>query len=90
MIFRDNGKGIDDQTAQEIRLRMAEMRESLWNCEANIEMDFGGMGLLNSYARLILFFGDLVEFTICGSEKGTEVVVTGPEGTGNTLCKTEE
>ena len=80
MVFRDNGKGIDDKTARELKRRMAEMRENLWNHRTNIEMEFGGMGLLNTYARLVLFFGDQVEFSICGSDNGTEVVVTGPEG----------
>ena len=80
MVFRDNGKGIDDKTARELKRRMAKMRENLWNHRTNIEMEFGGMGLLNTYARLVLFFGDQVEFSICGSDNGTEVVVTGPEG----------
>lgn len=79
MVFRDNGKGIDDRTAKELKLRMAEVKEKLWDRRVNIEMELGGMGLLNTYARLVLFFGDQVEFSICGSDKGTEVIVKAPQ-----------
>ena len=43
-----------------------------------VEMEIGGMGLLNTYARLILFFGDRIEFEINGSENGTTVIIEAP------------
>ena len=46
--------------------------------QADNGMEIGGMGLLNAYARLILFLGDDVKLTLYGSEWGTRVVISAP------------
>lgn len=75
MVFKDNGGGISQETVQEIEKNMARMKRALKDNDSSIEMEFGGMGLLNTYARLVLFFGDDVRFSIRGDGEGTEVVI---------------
>lgn len=78
MEFCDNGEGIRPETADKIKQDMEEMKINLMYRHEVIEMEIGGMGLLNTYARLVLFFGDRVEFDINGSESGTTVIIAAP------------
>lgn len=78
MSFSDNGEGICQEKIQEITDRMADMKKALQDHDTSIEMEFGGMGLLNTYARLFLFFGEEAEFLIDGSAGGTRVLIRAP------------
>lgn len=78
MEFRDNGEGIRPETVSKIKQEMEEMKINLMYKHEVVEMEIGGMGLLNTYARLILFFGDRIEFEINGSENGTTVIIVAP------------
>ncbi len=78
MRFQDNGGGISQKAAREIEERMARMRKTLTDNDTNIEMELGGMGILNTYARLVLFFGDGVDFSIKGDGEGTMVLIAAP------------
>lgn len=78
MEFYDNGEGIRRETVDRLNEEMQEMRENLLLRHQIVEMEIGGMGLLNTYARLVLFFGRDVGFEISGSGEGTKVVITAP------------
>jgi len=78
MCFWDNGPGIDEETVKRLELEMQKMKDNLLNHHKYLEMEIGGMGLLNTYARLVLFFNADVQFSITGSKKGTLVVITAP------------
>lgn len=77
MEFRDNGDGISDETVDELSTNMEKVKRLMDRHEL-LEMEIGGMGLLNTYARLLLFFGDEVKFDIKGSTQGTVVRITAP------------
>lgn len=89
MRFEDNGGGISEDTVREIRERMEQMRESLKSQNSNPEMEFGGMGLLNTYARLVLFFGDEAKLSIWGSPEGTVVTIMVPKRPAETSVSRE-
>lgn len=78
MEFQDNGEGIRPETVERLKAEMKEMEENLLLKHQVVEMEIGGMGLLNTYARLVLFFGHDVGFDLSGSEEGTRVVITAP------------
>lgn len=78
MHFQDNGGGISQKNIEGIEERMAQMRRTLRNNDTNIEMELGGMGILNTYARLVLFFGSSMEFSIKGDGEGTRVLIAAP------------
>lgn len=78
MLFEDNGEGIDQNTIRQLEEGMAAMRRNIKDCQADNGMEIGGMGLLNAYARLILFLGDDAKLTIYGSGHGTRVVISAP------------
>lgn len=76
MEFRDNGAGIEQETINRLQEGMEKMKQQMMNHHELIEMEIGGMGLINTYGRLLLFFGDQVKFTIQGSAEGTIVRIT--------------
>lgn len=78
MEFRDNGTGIEEETVEKLQREMEHMRRQLTLHHEQIEMEIGGMGLLNTYARLFLFFGDAVVFAIDGSAEGTVLKIEAP------------
>lgn len=72
----DNGSGIEEQTLQEIRASFDEMRHKLNKDREHVEMEIGGMGLKNTYARLYLLYADSLAFQIePDREQGTCITI---------------
>lgn len=71
----DNGKGFLAEDFDKIRERMERTRESIMNRQSNIEMEIGGMGLINAYARLLLVKSFQVKFLIANHESGADVTI---------------
>ena len=72
---RDNGCGFPEESLRRVRERFAEVREKLRSPENMIELEIGGMGLVNTYARCLLHYdGDLI-FEVRNGNPGAEVVV---------------
>jgi two-component system sensor histidine kinase YesM len=73
---RDNGGGFSETQKAALEDRMAEIKSRVG--EVNFNLDFGGMGLLNIYARCLILFGDAVVFRLsnAGIGAGTGAVVT--------------
>lgn len=58
---QDNGCGVSKQTLLELRERLQEVRKDILERARPAEMEIGGMGIVNTYARcLLLYFGDLI------------------------------
>lgn len=79
----DNGEGFSLEKIVEIRESMDEIREHLLKDKAAVEMEIGGMGLANTYARCLLYFGPSLIFEIRNSGDGAVVEI------GNNLMKEE-
>ena len=71
----DNGQGIAKETYSCLTKKMQIVREKIMNKTENVELEIGGMGLVNTYARLWLMYRDAVVFKIVSSEKGTSITI---------------
>lgn len=76
---RDNGVGIDEKIRNEIYERCQKIREALSSKRSHVEMAIGGMGLVNTYARLYQIYGESFFMEIKPLSKGTEVSIGGVE-----------
>lgn len=72
----DDGNGITKEKLDEINNNIASIRNKLTNDRSSVELEIGGMGLVNTYARLYLLYNDDLIFEIRpGKEKGTDVII---------------
>lgn len=60
----DNGSGMDPEQLEHINHSLKEIREKLSDSRTHIEMEIGGMGLVNTYARLYLLYNESLRFEI--------------------------
>jgi two-component system sensor histidine kinase YesM len=60
----DNGMGFNENMLQKLRNRMRDLKGNLKSGGDNSGLQIGGMGLLNTYGRLALFYGDRFSFNI--------------------------
>ena len=72
----DNGGGINDRTLALLVEKMQVVREKIMNRRENVELEIGGMGLVNTYARLWLLYHDSVVFHIESGKDGHGTSVT--------------
>ncbi len=57
----DNGIGVPEQKLQELRNRLEETRKDILERSKPAEMEIGGMGIVNTYARcLLLYFENFI------------------------------
>lgn len=72
----DDGNGITKKKLDEINNNISSIRNKLTNDRSSVELEIGGMGLVNTYARLYLLYNDDLTFEIRpGKEKGTDVII---------------
>ena len=74
----DNGQGLSDSVAKKLEKRMADTKDLLINGEHNVELEIGGMGLVNTYGRLLLLYGNDLIFTFSSDGDGTRVMIGAP------------
>ena len=75
-MIHDSGKGISVEKQEELYRDAEDIRKKLSSDRSNVEMQIGGMGLVNTYARLYLLYNDKVDFIIKSSkDKGTDVII---------------
>lgn len=73
----DNGQGFDPKILGKLEERMKSMKKELSGTESGTGFAIGGMGLINTYARMVLFYnGDFV-FTLKNAETGGAQVTIG-------------
>jgi two-component system sensor histidine kinase YesM len=73
MEVRDNGGGFSETGKAALEQRMAEIKSRVG--EANLNLDIGGMGLLNIYTRFLILFGDTVIFRLANAAEGAVVTI---------------
>ncbi|HJA34811.1 MAG TPA: histidine kinase [Candidatus Mediterraneibacter merdigallinarum] len=73
---QDNGEGISEEKLREIREKIKNVRKNLEN-RRGMEMEIGGMGLVNTYARCFLLYHDALIFSIRNLPSGGVEVTVG-------------
>lgn len=75
---KDRGEGFDDDILSEIRTQMSRVRNKLFVEKESLELEIGGMGIVNTYLRLMLCYGKCADLRISNKEQGAEVVISAP------------
>ena len=81
----DNGSGFSDDSMNLLRQKTEEMRERISTGEWHREIEIGGMGLINAYARMRLLLGEDFVFRFynnSGEENGAVVEIGAKMGSG--------
>ncbi|MFV0362402.1 MAG: histidine kinase [Suipraeoptans sp.] len=68
--IRDYGDGMPEEKIDELNIKMNEIKDKLSKNRSNVEMEIGGMGLVNTFARLYLLFGERLRFEITNKDGG--------------------
>ena len=71
--IQDDGEGFSLSTLDEIRLKIRAAREELHTSQPGYEI--GGMGIVNTYLRFYLLYGEQMEFLINNTDTGALVTV---------------
>ncbi len=76
IIVSDNGDGITEDTINAIYKSFDDIKKKFTDNRVNVEMEIGGMGLLNTFARLYLLYNESAYIHLHSkSTGGTEVVI---------------
>jgi len=73
--IKDNGQGFETDRLDGLKTKMENIRNLLKSENRNIELEIGGMGLVNSYARLLLMYGENLIFSINNEKDGAVVII---------------
>jgi two-component system, sensor histidine kinase YesM len=73
----DNGQGFHPDMLKKLDDRMKLIRKELFSSEQLTGFAIGGMGLINTYARLVLFYHDNFVFTLENKNNGGTKVTIG-------------
>ena len=73
--IQDNGQGFGEQTLADLTDKLNMIKERLLKEGSNVELEIGGMGLINTYARLLLLYNDELFFKIRNVTGGAEVII---------------
>ena len=71
----DNGNGFDREKLQKIKMEIAQIKKKLDEASDNIQLEIGGMGIINTYARLYIFFRERLQFDFVNLDSGTQVII---------------
>ena len=75
----DNGCGIEDATIRELLGTIAAERTESAGSRSPLEQGIDGMGIINTYSRLRLMYGEQLGFDIrSNGEGGTTIRISGP------------
>lgn len=77
LMVRDGGTGFGQDVIRGTEQKIGKIRNQLTRNRNNLEAEIGGLGLVNTYARLYLIYGDELIFKIKDLEKGAEVLIGG-------------
>lgn len=77
----DSGSGILPETLGKIQDSITSIRSKLTKDRRNVELEIGGMGLVNTYSRLYLLYNEDLIFDIHSkAHEGTDVIIGAREG----------
>lgn len=71
----DNGDGMTPEQIESINAKCMDIKHRLTDDRSNVEMKIGGMGIINTYARLYLMYGEGLIFRIESGTEGTTVTI---------------
>lgn len=72
----DEGSGIPGERLEEMEKSLDTIRNKLTKDRENVELSIGGMGLINTYARLYLLYNEKLIFKIISeNERGTDIII---------------
>jgi two-component system sensor histidine kinase YesM len=75
----DNGCGIDEEAIRNLRMKIAEEHAEDDILKSPVEQGIDGMGIINTYTRLRLMYGEALGFEITSNDEGgTTVRISGP------------
>lgn len=69
----DNGRGFENDKLKKLRKNISETRHKLEEASENVQLEIGGMGIINTYARLYMYFGNRLIFDIENLDCGVQV-----------------
>ena len=73
--IQDNGQGATEKVCQELILKIKNIRKKIISRGSSIEMEIGGMGLANTYARMFLLYNGRAVFRIRNLDEGFSVII---------------
>ncbi len=73
--MHDSGAGISSDKQKELEEAIISVRKKLTKDRSNVELEIGGMGILNTYARLYLLYNEQLIFSISSNGEGTDVTI---------------
>jgi two-component system sensor histidine kinase YesM len=74
--IRDNGNGFSDAVLYQLNEKMTKVRREIDNMEKNLQLEFGGLGLVNIYARFHLLYKDRFEIKLENvSSGGAQIII---------------
>ncbi len=71
--IRDNGDGFSEEALQYVRDEIMKLRMQISSIQRNVELEIGGMGNANSFARLYLLYSEQLIYRAGNYEQGAEV-----------------
>lgn len=75
--LQDNGQGFVENIIETIYAKAQALKEQMLEQDKNVELNLGGMGLVNLYLRMYFLFGDSMVFDIENNEIGAIVTIGG-------------
>lgn len=84
IMIHDEGQGITEEKLAQINKNISAIRKQLTVDRSSVELKIGGMGLVNTYARLYLLYNEALVFEIKPAQtKGTDVIIGVKEERGD-------
>lgn len=87
--INDNGQGFKKEALEELKTKMVKTRKILLEDRDNMELEIGGMGLVNTYARCLLLYSDSLVFELNNVDGGAGVIIGAALTTSEELACTE-
>lgn len=74
--IEDDGPGASEEVLEKLQERMQKVQDNIRNHELAARLEIGGMGVINTYARCLLLYGDDLIFRCGNKTEGHGFVVT--------------
>ena len=74
--IEDNGGGFDEQQLSTIRTSLELAEKNFLEKREKLQLEIGGMGIVNTFIRLKIFFKDKLEFHISSEAGRTRVRIS--------------
>lgn len=72
---QDNGQGFKGEVLTALDEKMQQTRRRILKERSNMELEIGGMGLINTYARCLMLYNDNFIFTMGNGSDGADVTL---------------